>query len=82
MAGLMGALEIVADKKALERFDEEQGVGTLCRNLSVESGLVMRAVGDTMVVAPPLIIDENQVDELVEKAWRALDLTQARLNGG
>ena len=79
MTGLMGALEIVANKESFERFDEAQGVGTLCRNLSVESGLVMRAVGDTMVVAPPLIIDEQQVDELVEKAWRALELTQAHL---
>ncbi len=81
MVGLMGALEIVADKVTLERFDDDRGAGTLCRNLSVENGLVMRAVGDTMVVAPPLIIGEAQVDEIVDKAWRALDLTQARLSG-
>ncbi|MEM1175606.1 MAG: aspartate aminotransferase family protein [Pseudomonadota bacterium] len=75
MTGLMGALELVKDKASLERFPEKQGVGTICRDFSVNSGLVMRAVGDTMIVAPPFIITHEEVDELVEKAHRALDLT-------
>lgn len=79
MVGLMGALELVADKAALRRFDEGAGAGTLCRNLAVENGLVMRAVGDTMVVAPPLILEEAQADELVEKAWKTLDMTRDAL---
>lgn len=77
MVGLMGALEIVADKSSLARFDKDLGVGTKCRDLSVENGLVMRAVGDTMVVSPPLILSHAEADELVEKAWKALDQTQA-----
>lgn len=77
MTGLMGALEIVADKATLERFDKDLGVGTLCRDHSVDAGLVMRAVGDTMVVAPPLVLQHDQADELVELAWKALDMTQA-----
>lgn len=75
MVGLMGALELVRDKAALERFDKEEGVGTICRDTSVDNGLVMRAVGDTMVVAPPLILTQEQADELVDKAWKVLDLT-------
>jgi len=43
--------------------------------------LVMRAVGDTMIVSPPLIIEHAQVDELVEKAWRCLDLTAESIAG-
>jgi putrescine aminotransferase len=39
----------------------------------------MRAVGDTMIIAPPLTISNAQVDELVEKAGTALDLAQAAL---
>jgi len=41
-------------------------------------------VGDTMIVSPPLVIKHSQVDELVEKAWKCLDLTAASLaaNGG
>jgi putrescine aminotransferase len=39
----------------------------------------MRAVGDSMIVAPPLIIENKQIDELVEKARRCLDLTASAL---
>jgi putrescine aminotransferase len=75
MIGLMGAFELVQDKSTLERFDEDVGVGGVCRDLLVENGLVMRAVGDTIVVAPPLILTHAQADELIEKAWKCLDLT-------
>ena len=75
MVGLMGALELVKSKSTLELFDKDDGVGTKCRDISVNNGLVMRAVGDTMVVAPPLILTHEQADELVEKAWKCLDLT-------
>lgn len=79
MVGLMGALELVANKKTLQRFDEDKHVGTICRDILVNNGLVMRAVRDTIVVAPPLIMTHEQADELVEKAWKCLDLTQAAL---
>jgi putrescine aminotransferase len=77
MVGLMGALELVADKGSLQRFDENKGVGKICRDFLVNNGLVMRAVGDAIIVAPPLILTHEQADELVEKAWMCLDLTQA-----
>ena len=73
--GLMGAVEIVADKATNERFDKDWHVGTRCRTFCFENGLVMRAVGDSMIVAPPLVISKAEIDELVEKAWRCLDLT-------
>jgi len=79
MVGLMGALELVSSKETLERFDEDQGVGKICRDLLIDNGVVMRAVGDTLVVAPPLTLSHEQADELVEKAWKCLDLTQAAL---
>ena len=79
MVGLMGALELVASKSPLERFEKERGAGTICRDILVENGLVMRAVGDTIVVAPPLVLTNAQADELVEKAWKCLDLTQQAL---
>lgn len=79
MVGLMGALEIVADKASLARFPEEAGVGTLCRDISVENGLVMRAVGDTMVIAPPLVLSHAEADKLVELAARTLDMTRDAL---
>jgi len=80
IAGLMGALELVADKTSLERFDKKIGVGTICRDVCVNNGLVMRAVGDIMIIAPPLIITREQIDELTEKAWKCLDLTQKAID--
>ncbi|MEP5763481.1 MAG: aminotransferase, partial [Halieaceae bacterium] len=77
--GFVGAIELVADKQSRARFDEDGSTGALCRNLSVDNGLVMRAVGDTMIIAPPLTLSREQMDELLGKARQALDLTWAAL---
>jgi putrescine aminotransferase len=79
MVGLVGALELVRSKDPIERFDQKQGAGTICRDLLVDNGLVMRAVGDTIVCAPPLILSHAEADELLEKAWKCLDLAQQAL---
>lgn len=77
--GMIGALEIVADKASGARFDKSLGAGALCRDLCFESGLVMRSVGDTMIISPPLVITHQQIDELVTLARQALDGTASRL---
>ncbi|MGI9263838.1 MAG: aspartate aminotransferase family protein [Gammaproteobacteria bacterium] len=77
MAGLMGAIELVSNKQTLERFPEKQGVGSICRDNCIEAGLVMRAVGDTMIVAPPFTLSHEEADELIDKARIALDKTHA-----
>jgi len=81
MVGLMGALELVKSKETLQRFDEKQGVGTICRDFLVDNGLVMRAVGDTIVAAPPFVLTHEEADEMIEIAWRCLDLTQEAIDG-
>jgi putrescine aminotransferase len=81
-AGMVGALEIVADKSSRERFHKDIGAGTICRDACVNNGLVMRAVGDTMIVSPPLVSEHAHIDELVEKAWRCLDITAATIAAG
>ena len=73
--GLVGAIEIVKDKDSRERFHKDLGAGSQCRDFCVDNGLVMRAVGDTMIVSPPLIVEDKHIDELVEKAWKCLNLT-------
>lgn len=73
--GMLGALELVSDKANRARFAPPGRVGTLCRDICIDNGLVMRAVQDTMIIAPPLVITREQVDELVDKAARCLDLT-------
>ena len=86
--GLMGAIELCANKETRERFSsegrftslDEISAGSLCRDLSINNGLVMRAVGDTMIIAPPLIINQEQIDELISKATKTLDDTLAAIN--
>jgi putrescine aminotransferase len=77
--GLVGAIEIIADKASRQRFDKNLKAGTLCRDACIDQGLIMRAVGDTMIVSPPLVISRDQIDELADKAWKALDATATLL---
>ena len=76
--GLIGAIELVRDKGSRRFFDNRGEVGTICRDFCFQNGLIMRAVRDTMIVSPPLVINREQLDELAEKTWRCLDLTLAR----
>lgn len=71
--GLLGAIELVPRKPSREFFPERGEVGLLCRDICLRNGLVMRAVRDTMIVAPPLVITPAQIDELVDKVERVLD---------
>ena len=78
-AGLVGAIELVSNKTSRARFPAAKSVGETCRDTCIEQGVVMRHVRDSMIVAPPLVITKPQLDELVDKAWRALDITAARM---
>ena len=73
--GMLGAIELAKDKQSRERFPSEMDVGMICRGHCFDNGLIMRAVGDTMIIAPPLVISKGEIDELVEKARKCLDLT-------
>ncbi|RXJ74812.1 aspartate aminotransferase family protein [Veronia nyctiphanis] len=77
--GLLAALEVVQEKEGRVRFDSDLDVGGMCRNTSVSNGLVMRAVGDTLIISPPMIISRDEVDELITKARKTLDLTMESL---
>lgn len=79
--GLIGALELVRDKKTRQPFAEPGNMGTLCRDICIDNGLVMRAVRDTMIIAPPLVMTRAQVDELIEKARKSLDMTLEKAGG-
>jgi len=73
--GLVGALEIVKDKKTHKTFDPVGDAGTICRDHCFRLGLVMRATRDTMMVSPPLTWTKADVDEWAGLARQALDLT-------
>ncbi len=78
--GFLGALELVRDKATGAPFESGLDVGYICREFCFDNGLVMRGVGNTMVLSPPLIISESQIDELAAKARLALDLTAAEIS--
>ena len=78
--GLLGAIELVQDKATRKRY-VGKGVGMICRQFCFDNGLIMRAVGDTMIIAPPLVITPAEIDELVAKARKCLDLTLSALQG-
>ena len=79
MQGLMGAFEIVEDKASLKRFDEKREAGVVLRDISIDMGVIVRAVGDSIVCAPPLTLSRDEADIIVDTAFRALDATEARL---
>ena len=60
-------------------FDEEIGVGMMCRAHCFANGLIMRAVGDRMIIAPPLVITKAQIDEMMALIVKCLDATLAEL---
>ncbi|MGB5719184.1 MAG: aminotransferase class III-fold pyridoxal phosphate-dependent enzyme, partial [Woeseiaceae bacterium] len=80
MVGLMGAFELVKSKDPLQRFEEAQGAGVVFREHLMQEGVCMRAVGDTIICAPPFILTRSEADELIDKTWLALDRTRDTLS--
>ena len=77
--GMVGALELVKDKDTKTSYQSDQNVGMICRDFCFNNGLIMRAVGDAMIICPPLVISHSEIDELVDKAKLCLDLTWAKI---
>jgi putrescine aminotransferase len=77
--GLIGAIELVADKRTRRFFQNRGRTGMICRDYCFENELIMRAVRDTMVFSPPLTISHEEIDLLVARAARAIDQTYARV---
>ncbi|OYQ40245.1 aspartate aminotransferase family protein [Rhodoferax sp. TH121] len=77
--GFVGGLVLVKNKKTKERFQENDAVGMLCRGHCFGNGLIMRAVGDRMIIAPPLVMTRSDIDEMMRLIHLALDLTHRDL---
>jgi len=78
-AGMLGALELVPNKAERKFFAERGNVGSLCRNIALKNGLILRATYDSMLISPPLVISRLEIDELFEKAWKSLNETAQAL---
>jgi putrescine aminotransferase len=83
--GFVAGINLVRRKGATihdcELFDADKAVGMVCRGHMFGNGMIMRAVGDRMIIAPPLVMTRAQIDEMIEKIRYCLDLTLADLKG-
>ncbi|MGH6802105.1 MAG: aminotransferase [Methyloceanibacter sp.] len=75
--GLIGAVELVADKRTRRPFDAKRAVGATCVNFLQKLGLINRAMGDAVAFCPPLIISEDEINEMFDMTEKALDQTDA-----
>jgi putrescine---pyruvate transaminase len=73
----MGGIVLVKNKQTHEMFNSDLGVGMMCCGHCFDNGLVMRAVGDRMIIAPPLAMTEAQIDQLLTAIALCLDKTLA-----
>lgn len=71
--GLMAALEFVADKDSRAPFPAELKIAQQVSNALQRNGILLRALGDTLVMAPPLIIDAQQIATILNALTQALD---------
>ncbi|PHQ70349.1 MAG: aspartate aminotransferase family protein [Sneathiella sp.] len=78
VCGLIGAVELVADKKTKRSFDPKFMAGHKAYEAMQEEGVISRAVaGDNMALCPPLIITETEIDEMFDRFTRGLDQAAA-----
>jgi len=85
--GLVGAIELVANKGNRTRFDPVGRAGRMVLERAIERGLIVRHLGDVIAICPPLIIQPAELDELFDRLLRALDdaaehLLASASNGG
>jgi 4-aminobutyrate--pyruvate transaminase len=74
--GMVGALELAADKRAKKPLDPKRGVGAQVVGHAQAEGLIVRFIaGDIISICPPMIIQPAEIDELFDKLTRALDKT-------
>ncbi|MCH2095235.1 MAG: aspartate aminotransferase family protein [Rhodobacteraceae bacterium] len=74
IVGLMGSLALTPDKARRAAFASDAGtVGFICRERCFANNLIMRHVGDRMIISPPLVISKAEIDTLIDRAWLSLN---------
>ena len=77
--GLIAGVEVVADKASKRPFDPPGRVGAMVIRHAQARGLILRALGDTIAVCPPLIVEADGIEAIIDRLRHALDDTQAEL---
>ena len=76
-SGLVGGVELVADRRTKRSFDAKKGVGAALARFAEGHGAIVRAIGDTIAFCPPMIITESELNELFDRFEKALADTEA-----
>lgn len=80
IVGMMGSIALTPNKVKRAKFKADAGtVGYVCREHCFANNLIMRHVGDRMIISPPLIISNNEIDLLIERARKSLDQAMERV---
>ena len=80
IAGMMASIALTPDKASRAKFASEPGtVGYICRDCCFANNLIMRHVGDRMVISPPLIMTPAEIDEMFTRIHKSLDEAQAKI---
>ena len=80
IVGMMGSIALTPNKATRAAFEAEAGtVGFICRERCFANNLVMRHVGDRMIISPPLVITPEEIDTLIARATKSLDECYAEL---
>jgi adenosylmethionine-8-amino-7-oxononanoate aminotransferase len=79
--GLLAGVELVRDRATKERFPAERRLGAaVCRRMR-EQGVLVRPLGDVIVLMPPLAIDCNQLDHLGDVLYNSIEAMSATFRG-
>lgn len=71
--GLLAAVEITSDKASKKPFPSEKAIGAWIQNKAMEHGVIVRAIANCIALCPPLIVERQHIDELVDGLSQALD---------
>ena len=79
--GMLGGVELVRSKEERTRWDDDHTAGLLTRDACLRNGVVSRAIRDTMVLAPPLVTEPEDLDRMVTRLERSIDEAYSELRG-
>ena len=72
---ILNTIELIQDKTTHKRYPNNQTINMIYHNHYFNNNLIMRTINNTMIITPPLIINRTEINELVEKARKYLNLT-------
>ncbi|TMV04928.1 aspartate aminotransferase family protein [Ruegeria sediminis] len=80
IVGMMGSVALTPNKEARAKFASEPGtIGLICRERCFANNLIMRHVGDRLIISPPLIITPAEIDEMFVRIRKSLDEAHAEI---